>query len=581
MSHLDYILAKLRPHRKRLGLAVVSMLGIMVIDLGSPLVVAFLIDKVVARGRYDLLPPLMIFFLLLPFGAAIFRTLSGYMIGLLGQRVILDIRLDLYRRVQKLHCRYMQNTTTGKLMERLRGDVLQLKQLFTAQAPQIIVQITTGLVILIVMLFMSARMTGVVLCGLILYVANYRWLVPRIRRVQRRWRRKMDNLSGLAQERLAAAVVVKSFGRERPETRHFTRRSFAVERVCHRYRMLSLRYSILSGTVTWLTYCVVVVTGAYLAVTGHITYGIATAVTAFSFRLLAPAAMLAELSNKLEQAKVSLDRIFDLMRAEPDVIDQKGRKLATLRGEVRFEDVCFEYEPGKPVLRHFDLSVRPGQTVALVGQTGCGKSTIINLLYRYYEVNSGAVKVDGHDVRELDTHWYRRRLALVPQDPVIFDTTIAENIAYGRPGATHEEIARAARTVELGGVIDRLENGLDTMLGERGIKLSVGEKQRLCIARAILSDPAILILDEATSSLDTQSEVMIQLALKRVMARRTCFVVAHRLSTIVNADQIVVLDAGAILEKGNHAQLMAIPDGRYRHLFLTQSAEMPRRAKIV
>jgi len=578
MSHLGYILKTLRPHRKRLVVALAAMLGIMLVDLGSPLVVAFLIDVVAARGRYDLLAPLMLAFLALPFSAAVFRFLSTYLIALLGQRVVFDIRLDLYRHVHKLHCRILQNTTTGKLMERLRGDVLKIKQLLTTEAPQVIVQVITGLIMVVVIFVLSPLLTGIVLTGLTLYVLNYRWLVPRIQKIQRRYRYKMDNLSGLAQERLAGAIVVKSFGRERQESREFVRKNFAVERVFHRFRMLNVLYATLSGMITWGTYAAVILTGTVLAVHGHISYGMVTAVTAFSFRLLQPAAMLAGLSNQVQQARVSLDRIFELMRGQPDVIDQPGTRLPALRGEVHFENVCFAYEPDKPVLRHFNLSVRPGQTVALVGQTGCGKSTIINLLYRYYEPQSGSIQVDGHSISEFDPKWYRRQLALVPQDPIIFDTTIAENIAYGNPHASRADIRNAARVVEMGDTIDRLDDGLDTLLGERGVSLSVGEKQRLCIARAILSDPAILVLDEATSSLDSHSEGLIQLAMRRGMAHRTCFVVAHRLSTIVGADLIVVLDNGRVVEMGNHAQLLAKPDGRYRHLYTTQTAAV-RKAR--
>jgi ATP-binding cassette subfamily B protein len=214
--------------------------------------------------------------------------------------------------------------------------------------------------------------------------------------------------------------------------------------------------------------------------------------------------------------------------------------------------------------------VAPRQTVALVGQTGCGKTTITNLLYRYFDPQTGRLEIDGHDVRDLAPRWYRRQLALVPQDPVVFDTTIAENIAYGRPHVDRARIEKAARLAELKSLVDRLPNGLDSRLGEDGVRLSLGEKQRVCIARAVLMDPAILILDEATSSLDSQSEVLIQKALKRIMAKRTCFVIAHRLSTIVEADLIVVIDKGRVLESGTHDQLCSNPHGRYRRLLEVQ-----------
>ena len=557
-------------------LAVGAMLAIMFIDLGSPLAVAALIDVVVGQHRYDLLAPLMIFFASLPVLAAVCRFASSYTITQLSERLVLDIRLDLYCRVHRLSCRFLQNTATGKLMERLRGDVQQLQTLLSNQTPQLLVQVVTGLVMIVIMFVLSVKLTLLVLAALVLYVLNYKWFVRRIRHTQRRYRRKNDQLSAMAQERLAAAVVVKTYGTERLESRRFLRGNFVMERTYHQFRILSALYATVSRSITWGTYAAVILFGAYLAVRGDITYGAVTAVTAFSFRLLQPAAMLAELSNQIQQATVSLDRIFDLMNSEPDAIEARGRKLDRIEGRIDFSGVHFQYEPGKPVLHDFDLHVEPGQTVALVGQTGCGKSTIINLLYRYYDIQSGRLTVDGHDLASLDTRWYRQHLALVPQEPIVFDTTIAENIAYGRRHASREQILAAARTAELSELLDRLPDGLDTIMGEWGVKLSVGEKQRLCIARAILSDPAILVFDEATSSLDTHSEAAIQRAMERVMHNRTCFVIAHRLSTIVHADLIVVMDRGRVLETGTHAELMARPTGRYRHLFLTQATVVPQ-----
>jgi len=578
--HYQYILKKLRPHRKRLITAVAAMLGIMLIDLSSPLVVALLIDNVVAKNQWHLLTPLMLTMIALPFLAAICRFASNYTVTLLGQRVVFDIRLELYRKVQRLHCRYMHSTTVGKLMERLRGDVAQLQTLLTQQAPQLLVQLITGLVMIAIMLIMSVQLTLVVLAGVGLYILNYRIMVPRIRKIQRRYRRKLERLSGQAQERLSGAIVVKSFGRERDEARHFVKRNFAAERVYHRFREHSALYQRMSQLATFITYSSVIGYGTYLVIRGSATFGMVTAFTAFTWRLLIPAGMLAELSNQLQQAKVALERIFELMDAEKDVSNPGGKQLGELTGRVVFDDVRFHYEQHKPVLRGLDLTVKPGQNVALVGQTGCGKSTIINLLYRYYDVIDGSVRVDGVDIRELDTAWYRHHLAMVPQEPIVLDTTVAENIAYGRPEATREEINRAAKMAELMPVLDRLEGGLEALLGDRGAKLSVGEKQRLCIARAILADPKILILDEATSSLDTHSEALIQRALTRVMRGRTSFIVAHRLSTIVNADLIVVLDQGRVLEAGNHSQLMALPDGRYRHLYQTQTASQPKAEAV-
>ena len=552
------------------------MLGVTLLGLIPPLVVAGVIDVIIGQNRWGLLAPFMVALLLMPVISAVMQAVANYTVTLLAQRLVFDIRLELYEHVHRLSCRYMQNTTTGKLMERLRGDVSQVQNLMTHQTLSLAVQVICALISLGLMLFISVKLTAIVLVAVWLYVLNYKWFVRRIRAVQRRYRRKMDLLSGLAQERLAGSVIVKAFGNERQETRRFVRENFLAERVNHRFRLYGISYGVMSGFIAWGTYITVLLVGVRFAVLGELTYGAVTAATAYTMRLLQPAVALADIFNQIEQAKVSLDRIFELMNAEPDSVHKPGVRLPQLKGEVAFQNVCFQYDPGKPVLRHVNLYVEPGQTVALVGQTGCGKTTMTSLLYRYYEPQAGHLEIDGLDISKFDTRWYRGHLALVPQDPIVFDSTIAHNIAYGKHGANRQEIEQAARLAELGDLLDNLPQGIDTPLGEFGITLSVGERQRLCLARAILADPTILILDEATSSLDTHSEVLVQLAMKRVMANRTCFVIAHRLSTIVNADLIVVMDQGRVIEMGNHAQLLTKANGHYRHLYQTQISAGPR-----
>lgn len=572
MSYASYIRNALRPHRKRIFLALLCLLGVTLLTLVPPLILAAVVDHVIGRRQYHLLAPLMILFLLLPWISGFFQAIGNYTVVLLGQRLVFDLRLDLYRQVQRLSVRFLQNTTTGKLMERLRGDVQQIHTLLSAQTLSLMIQLFTALVAIVIMVTISARLTAIVLCGVCLYVFSYKWFVRRIRVVQRRYRRKMDLLSGRAQERLAGSIIVKAYNSERREAREFARANFMTERVYHRFRMLNVYYGLVSSYISWMCYGSVLLVGTLFVIRGELTYGSVMAVASYTWRLLTPAVQLAEISNQFQQTRIAMDRIFELMNAEPDAVALPGKRVSDVRGEVAFENVCFHYEAGKPVLQQVNLYAQPGDTIALVGHTGCGKSTIINLLYRYYEPQAGHLSIDGLDISELDAQSYRRHVALVPQDPIVFDATIAENVAYGQPTATEAQIEEALRMVELGDLLDRLPNGIHTMLGEEGAKLSMGERQRLCIARAVLADPSILILDEATSSLDPQSETLIQRAMQRVMKGRTCFVVAHRLTTIVNANQIVVLDGGRVVEMGNHAQLMGRKSGRYRHLFMTQMA---------
>lgn len=571
MNQAGYIYKILRPQRKRLVLGLIALLGTMVVDLGSPLLIAFFIDTIVAQNRYDLLPTLIVTFLMLPIAAAAFTLLNDYTMALLGQRIIFQIRFDLYRKIHRLHCQFLKNITTGKLMERMRGDVAQLQTLLSTQIPKQIVLLLTGFLMMSVMVILSWKLTLLVFMGMCLFYFNYRLQMPRTQKVLRRSRHKMDKLSGLAQEKLSGLIVVKSVAYERRETRKFLHKNFTVLRTDDRFNVLLLHHGMVASLITWSTYAGVISIGTLMAIRGELTYGTVTALAAFTLRILKPATFLAEFINQIQHGRISLRRIFELMNAPKDLLEQKGDKPGKISGKVIFKNVSFRYNDDNPVLNDINIEVEPGQTVALVGKTGCGKTTIVNLLYRYYERNHGTITIDDHDIRSLDTKWYRKQLAMVPQDSIILDTTIAENIAYGRPEATCEQIESAARMVELGKLLDRLDDGINTKIGEKGIKLSMGEKQRLCIARAVLSDPAILILDEATSSLDSKNEASIQRSLKKLMKNRTCFVIAHRLSTIVNSDLIVVMRNGKIIESGNHDQLMKKSGGRYRRLYLTQT----------
>ncbi|MBL4702040.1 MAG: ABC transporter ATP-binding protein, partial [Phycisphaeraceae bacterium] len=436
-----------------------------------------------------------------------------------------------------------------------------------------------ALVAIAIMFFLSGKLTLIVLTGVSLYVFNYKWFVRRIRKVQKRFRSKMDRLSARAQERLAGSILVQAYNSQRNERRVFTRANFLTERVNHRFRQLNNAYGMTSSALTWTTFATVQLFGTYMVIHNQITYGAVLAVSAYTWRLLTPAVQLAELSNQLEQTKISLDRIVELMQGEKDFICTGGTQLEKLKGHVTFENLSFHYDLDSPVLKNINLDVKPGQIVAFVGETGCGKSTSISLIYHYYQATGGRLLIDGHDITTLDTRWYRNQLAMVPQDPIVLDDTLANNIAYGDPNASMDRIHKAADMAELNDIIKHLPDGIQTLLGEEGAKLSVGERQRLCIARAILKDPTILILDEATSSLDPQSEALIQKALNRVMSNRTTFIIAHRLSTIVHADIIVVLDQGHIIEQGTHAQLFNNKQSRYRHLFDTQMASTTHRPR--
>jgi ATP-binding cassette subfamily B protein len=312
--------------------------------------------------------------------------------------------------------------------------------------------------------------------------------------------------------------------------------------------------------------------GCALVLNGSASYGDVTAFTAYTMQLLWPAVRFSELAQQLENVRISSERLFEALGESPTVVETPGaRAIPSVRGDVEFQNVSFAYLPEKPVLAGFTLSVKAGQTIALVGPTGCGKTTLLALLMRLYDIENGAITIDGVPIREFTLHSLRRQFGIVLQESMLFTVSIADNVRYARPEASLEDVIAACKIAEIHDDILALPKGYNAVIGSRDVQLSTGQKQRLAIARAILASPAILIMDEATSALDTRSERAIQLAMSRFLQNRTAFIVAHRLATIRNADQIVLIDKGSIVELGDHDTLMAVPNGRYRNLFETYS----------
>lgn len=383
----------------------------------------------------------------------------------------------------------------------------------------------------------------------------------------------MDLVSVGLQERLSGVQVVKAYGKERRENRAFateTRDTLdqAMETATYRAGYESGVWAV-SGIRNTLVFCL----GCYFVIEGEMTYGAVMAFLSYAMRVFQPVLNLTQEALRFEQMMISVDRIFEVLDHDIDVKDKPDAvELERIKGRVEFRDVWFEYEEGEPVIKGVNLEVEVGETVALVGHTGCGKTTLTSLLMRYFDVTDGGIAIDGHDLRDMKVGPMRKQIGQVLQESVMFNSSIRENLTYGNSDSTEAEIIAAARVGEIHEFIVRTADGYDTLIGDEGIKLSVGEKQRLSIARAVLTDPSILILDEATSSLDSLSEALIQKAMANVLKGRTSFVIAHRLSTIVNADKIVVMDKGEICEVGRHEELIAKPDGRYRELYEQQFA---------
>jgi len=404
-----------------------------------------------------------------------------------------------------------------------------------------------------------------------IYIANYLIFIGRIKQTSYEVREQREIIYGDLQEKLAGVQVVKSYARERYEVRQFAGETRNLLHLNLRASVLSTALWTLAEFIGAIGTALLIWYGGKLVIEGKLTPGSLIAFYGYiGGYLYQPTLRMIQLNDQIARTNAALWRIFRTLDTKPNVTDKPNAiPLPPIRGDVRYENVWFEYEPGQPVIKGVNLDVKAGEVVALVGPSGSGKTTMVNLLQRHYDVTDGRITIDGYDLRDVQLKSLRRQIGVVIQETMLFNTTIRENIRYGKLDATDEEVEAAARAANIAHVIEAMPRGYDTRLGEDGVKLSGGEKQRIAIARALLADPRILILDEATSALDSETEALIQEALERLMKGRTCFVIAHRLSTIVKADKIVVMEKGVIREMGNHNELLAL-GGIYASLFHQQ-----------
>lgn len=562
---------ELKPYRGVLALIAALTFTSAGLALPLPTIIGNLIDLLFKHAKVNLL---VYFGLILGISAA--SGVVGYALSIsvtyLGQRFMLDIRRKLYAHLQTLSLGFFEKSQTGKLMSNIINDVATINQLLTGGFVTMISDITTLCAVIFLVFFKNWRLAMVGILPIYpLYIANYLLAIGRIKTTSREIRDQRDVMLGDLQEKLAGAMVVKSYAKERFEVKQF---------VGETRSLLDLNVRIgRFGTGLWtraefigaIGTALILWYGGREVLQGTMTPGALLAFLSYAMGyFFAPTVRLIQMNEILARTNAALERIFYTLDVKPNIVDQPNASdLPVLKGDVEYRDVWFEYEPDQPVIKGVNLHVKPGQLVAFVGQSGSGKTTMINLLSRHYDVTHGAILVDGIDIRSVNLYSLRQQVGVVIQETILFNATIRENIRYGRLDATDEEIEAAARAANIAHVIEALPKGYDTRIGEEGVKLSGGEKQRIAIARAILSDPRILILDEATSALDSETEALIQEALERLMKGRTSFVIAHRLSTIVKADLIVVMEKGVIREQGSHLELLAI-NGIYAGLYNQQ-----------
>ena len=543
--------------------------------LVTPKIQAYVIDELIPSNLKNLIIVLGVSYFAVSVAIIFINRLRSRISVRTGQSIITDMRTDVFSHLQKLSFDYYDSRPHGKILTRVINYVNSVSDFLTNGMVNAVLQIINLLLILGFMLSVSVKMTLVVLAGLPFFYLYVRITKPRQRRFRQLRANKQSNTTAYLAENINGEKVTQAFVREDMNEGIFNGLLEETKKYSLRAAYLAHGMWPISTILSRLVRMAIYIAAIYLfredfIVGGVVQIGAISAIVAYSNRFWGPIQQLGNIYNQLLDTSAYLERIFQVLDEPVTVDDKEGAKpLPEIRGAVSFEDVSFEYEKGHPVLKHVSFNVRPGESIALVGPTGAGKSTIVNLLSRFYDVTHGRVLIDGHDLSMVTIESLRKQMGVMLQDTFIFSGTVMDNIRYGRLDATDEECIAAAKAVHAHEFICKLEDGYETKMSERGAGLSAGQRQLISFARTLLSDPRILILDEATSSIDTNTEKLVQEGIAALLKNRTSFIVAHRLSTIQNCDRIMYISAGQIEESGNHEELLR-KRGLYYDLYMSQ-----------
>lgn len=570
MKNYMRLLAYIKPYTRRLALAVVCIIMAAAANLYLPWIIKDMIDDVLMSKDMVMLNLIATGILVVMFTRGVFYYGQSYLVSYVGQRVIIDVRSVLFRKFQRMPLSYYDKQQTGTVMSYITNDVAVMQSAIVDNLIELVTESSILIGSLAMMLYLDWKLSLLTLMTIPLVAIAMKIFGRKLKRSSTVIQERAAEITSLLQESISAIRVVKSFVRESYETKRFEEQNWRNFQAAMKNVKLS---SLLTPTVEFLAAIAVtfiVWFGGYEVVNEVITAGELVAFLTYAVNLANPVKRLSKVYAAIQKAMAAADRVFAVMDLDEKITDVPGAQpLPSIKGKVEFKDVTFSYKDGQPALEHISLKAEPGQMIALVGPSGSGKSTIANLIPRFYDVDSGVITIDDHDIRQVTADSLREQIGLVPQETMLFSTTVMENIRYGRLEATDEEVIEAAKAANAEEFIKELPEGYDTKLGERGLNLSGGQRQRLAIARAILKNPRVLILDEATSALDTESEKIVQDALDNLMVGRTSFVIAHRLSTIFNADQIFVVENGHLREHGTHEELLAA-GGLYSNLYNIQ-----------
>ena len=570
MAYYLRLIRYIHPYKGKLTLAILCMLGASAAQLFLPWVIKDVIDDVFKNKDVVMLNQIIFAILFMFILRGFFIYGQGYFMSFVSERSMIDLKEDFFKRIQHFSLGYYERNTTGTMMSHFTNDIGGLQMAMLNSGVEFITESFVLIFSVGSMIILNWKLTALTFIAVPIIAFAIDKLGRKIRLIGGMAQERASEITSLIQEFLSGIRVVKSFAREEYELERFHKQN---ERN-FRTSMKAVRTgSLLNPIVEFFAaigICVVFWYGGMSVINDEITSGALIAFLFYAVNLSNPIKRISRTYAALQRSLANADRVFEVMDHVPDIQDKLGAKeLKQIQGEVSFDHLGFEYKPGEPVLKDLNFTAKPGQMIALVGPSGSGKTTLVNLIPRFYEVGSGAISIDGTDIRDITQKSLREQIGIVPQETLLFMGTIKDNIRYGRLDATDEEIYAAAKAARVEEFVDRLPQGYDTQVGERGMSFSGGQRQRIAIARAILKNPHILILDEATSALDTESEKLVQEALEVLMENRTSFVIAHRLSTIFRADVILVLQHGVLVEHGTHQELLE-KQGVYSNLYHTQ-----------
>ncbi|WP_238996493.1 ABC transporter ATP-binding protein [Paenibacillus pinistramenti] len=558
-------------NRQRSALILVYVFTVLnaIFSLIGPFLLGKAIDSAVIPGDYGALVHFCLLLLGIYLLGSVVAWVQAYIMTAVSQKTVFELRRDLFGKYQVLPVQFFDTHANGELMSRATNDIDNVSNTLSQSVTQLLNSLITLSGSLVIMLALNVPLTVVTLLTIPLFLLSSRKISGLGRIYFKTQQRHLGELNGFIEETVTGLKVVKQYRREEAEAKRFRVISGNLNKAGIKAQIVSGLVGPVMNTINNLSFALIAGAGGWMAYHGLATVGVIVSFLNYSKQFGRPIAELANQYNLIQSAIAGAERVFEVMDLNSEYENQGDKRPDKLTGDVAFEDVSFGYKPDTLILNGVTFEARAGEKIALVGPTGAGKTTIINLLTRFYEISGGSIRIDGQDIRELDKNALRSQIGIVLQDAHVFSGTIRENIRFGRLNATDREVEEAARLANADGFIARLSHGYDTMLEPEGSNLSHGQRQLLTIARAILADPAILILDEATSSVDTRTEMHIQQAMKTLMKGRTSFVIAHRLSTIQDADRILVIQHGAVAEQGNHDQLLE-HKGVYFNLYNSQ-----------